>query len=146
MDGKWHLLRCNCGRSFGAMMGQRGKCPSCGSMSNEIKKKFNDPNDLADAVSLSNLPPEIASEIEKRESRNKKMRHESTGPDSSRIRLAMQSATDENGIISLKSLSKELHSIGAIGESVDYIIGQAEMEGMLVRIDDNSWSWLQQSS
>jgi len=59
---------------------------------------------------------------------------------------AMHDATDNHGILTIASLDRELTKKGISEPSSEHLIGQAEMEGILLRQDDDSWSWLQQSS
>ncbi len=104
---------------------------------------------LADAVSNANLPKEIAQDLASRlHSKEKKAAHSETDQGSSRSKLlrAMHDATDDNGMLSIASLADELSKLGFVETSPDYLIGQAEIEGMLLRHDSNSWTWLQQSS
>ena len=59
---------------------------------------------------------------------------------------AMHDATDHRGILTISSLDRELTKKGICEPSSEHMIGQAEMEGILLRNDGDSWSWLQQSS
>ncbi|MFL2974833.1 MAG: hypothetical protein ACJZ42_00745 [Candidatus Thalassarchaeaceae archaeon] len=58
----------------------------------------------------------------------------------------MHDATDRHGILTIASLERELTKKGISELSSEHLIGQAEMEGILLRHGDDSWSWLQQSS
>lgn len=65
---------------------------------------------------------------------------------SSRTIQAMRDATDHTGILTIESLEKELAKIGINEPSSQHLIGQAEVEGILLRNGSEKWSWLQQSS
>ena len=54
----------------------------------------------------------------------------------------MRDATDDTGILTIESLEKELAKTGIDETSSQYLIGQAEVEGILVRHDAESWAWL----
>ena len=40
------------------------------------------------------------------------------------------------------SLDKKLTDEGILEITSEYLIGQAEMQGLLVRVDQNTWNWL----
>ena len=62
------------------------------------------------------------------------------GPEA--IKTIMKQSTGEDGMLSLKSLSRELEKEGVAEPSAEQIIGQAELGGMLIRSGPDSWSWL----
>ena len=64
----------------------------------------------------------------------------------SRAFQAMRDATDESGILTIESLERELVKRGIIEPTSYHLIGQAEVEGILLRNSSEAWSWLQQSS
>jgi len=145
----WQLLRCECGHSFGLIRGGSGRCTRCGSSRFTVISNFDNSRLLADAVSNANLPKEIAQEIVSRlHSKDKKTAHSEIDQESSRSNIlrAMHDATDDNGMLTIASLADELSKLGVVETSPDYLIGQAEIEGILLRYDSNSWTWLQQSS
>lgn len=100
-------------------------------------------------MSNANLPNEIAQEIDSRlHSKDKNAANNDNDQGGSRSKLlrAMHDATDDNGMLTIASLADELSKLGVVETSPDYLIGQAEIEGILLRYDSNSWTWLQQSS
>ncbi|MBR79779.1 MAG: hypothetical protein CMA88_03230 [Euryarchaeota archaeon] len=64
----------------------------------------------------------------------------------SQIIRAMNFATNDQGILTIQSLKSELFRLQIEETSAEHIIGQAELEGILIRTTELSWSWLQQSS
>ena len=74
--------------------------------------------------------------------------YKSTNAGNSRSRAiqAMRDATDDAGILTIESLEGELAKLGINEHSSKQLIGQAELEGILLRDGVESWSWLQQSS
>ncbi|HIL67802.1 MAG: hypothetical protein CXT66_06920 [Methanobacteriota archaeon] len=111
--------------------------------------EFDNSRLLAEAVSNANLPKEIVQDITSRlHSKDKKAAYSETNQGNSRSKLlrAMHDATNENGMLSIASLADELTKLGVVETSPDYLIGQAEIEGVLLRYDSDSWTWLQQSS
>jgi hypothetical protein len=108
---------------------------------------YHDSKQLSDAVSKANMPKELGEEIQSRLTRYMKEEFKGqSSPTENQLIGAMRAATDDQGILTLKSLQSELDRIGIKQPSADYLVGQAEVEGELLRTENNSWSWLQQSS
>lgn len=149
MDKDWQLLRCVCGNAFGSKAGVSGRCTRCGSIRFRLLSVFDNPSELAGAVSNANLPKELTKEITSRISSREKILEKmgsTSNTTRSRILRAMHDATDNGGSLSIELLAKELTKIGIEDPTPEYLIGQAEIEGMLIRDGPDSWSWLQQSS
>jgi len=149
VNHSWQLLRCECGHSYGLICGGSGRCTRCGSSRFSLISNFDNSRLLADAVSNANLPNEIAQEIDSRlhsKDKNAANNDNDQGGPRSKLLRAMHDATDDNGMLTIASLADELSKLGVVETSPDYLIGQAEIEGILLRYDSNSWTWLQQSS
>ena len=109
---------------------------------------FEDSKKLSEAVSRANIPNELMREISKRASK-KGVGSESSMDDRkspSAIIRALNHATNDQGVLTIQSLTSELSRLQIEETSAEHIIGQAELEGILVRTTAESWSWLQQSS
>mgnify|MGYP001383593074 CR=1 FL=1 len=145
----WQLHRCDCGHSFGSNGSNSAVCTMCGSPNSVVISLFPNSRQLADAVSKANLPKEISRDISKRLKSLEKKPANMDSIDStirSKTIQAMRESTDDAGIMTIESLNSTLTKKGISGISPEHLIGQAELEGMLIRIDNESWSWLQQSS
>ena len=95
------------------------------------------------------MPKEIAQDIAKRirVKDEKSIKNSSVSADQhSKMIRAMNEATDESGILTKEALLIELEGLGIPDVSVEHLIGMAELEGLLLRRDGESWTWLQQSS
>lgn len=141
----WYLVRCKCGHSFGNSKGSKAYCTICGS--NEVRniQQFSDSRALANAVSKANLPEELAKELSSRlESKTANKKNRQQGPVSirERVRDTLRNATDEQGILRISAIRRELDSAGLDEESWESIIGGAELEGILVRASNDSWRWV----
>jgi len=122
-------------------------CTRCGSSESRTMGRYHDSKQLSDAVSKANMPKELGEEIQSRLTRYmKEVFKGQSSPTENQLIGAMRAATDDQGILTLKSLQSELDRIGIKQPSADYLVGQAEVEGELLRTENNSWSWLQQSS
>ena len=141
----WCLVRCKCGHSFGHRKGAKAKCTICGS--NEVinVQQFSDSRSLANAVADANLPKELVKELSSRlESKSAIEENRQQGPFSNRerVRRTLRSATDDQGVLRITAIRKELDSAGLDSESWESIIGGAELEGILVRCSNDSWRWV----
>ena len=144
MDETWILVRCICGNSFGSRKVSFSSCPRCGSSKGKTQKEFESSERLAEAVATSNLPTQIKQEVETRvaseESRRAAVQEKTRGGPEAIRRIMRQSTRD--GTLTLEGLSAELEKEGYAEPSAEQVIGQAELEGILVRASSDSWSWL----
>ena len=141
----WYLVRCKCGHYFGHSKGTKAKCTICGSDQVTKVQQFSDSRSLANAVSDANLPKELAKEMSSRlESKSATEENRQRGRVSvrERIRGTLRSATDEQGVLRVSAIRRELDSAGLDAESWESIIGGAELEGILVRCSTDSWRWV----
>ena len=141
----WCLVRCKCGHSFGHRKGAKAKCTICGSNEVTNVQQFSDSRSLANAVADANLPKELVKELSSRlESKSAIEENRQQGPFSNRerVRRTLRSATDDQGVLRITAIRKELDSAGLDSESWESIIGGAELEGILVRCSDDSWRWV----
>ena len=141
----WCLVRCKCGHSFGHRKGAKAKCTICGSNEVTNVQQFSDSRSLANAVAVANLPKELAKELSSRlESKSAIEENRQQGPVSirERVRSTLRNATDEQGVLRITAIRKELDSAGFDSESWESIIGGAELEGILVRCSTDSWRWV----
>ncbi len=145
MDETWILVRCICGNSFGSRKASFSSCPRCGSSKGKTQKEFESSERLAEAVATSNLPTQIKQEVETRvaseESRRAAVQEKTRGGPEA-IRRIMRQSTSDDGTLTLEALSAELEKEGYAEPSAEQVIGQAELEGILVRASSDSWSWL----
>ena len=92
------------------------------------------------------MPREIAKDIHKRiQIKDKKTAAymaSNTGNNHSRGIQAMRDATDHTGILTIESLEKELAKMDIYEATSHHLIGQAEIEGILIRNGPETWSWL----
>ena len=145
MSLRYNLIKCSCGFSFGSTKSKNNYCTKCGSTSNlKLIERFEDADKLARAISFANIPDEISDElilkIKKKESKKKiaKINNENILGGLS----VLKKATDKDGNLTKFSLDKYLTDEGLIDSSSEYLIGQAEVQGFLIRINENTWNWL----
>ena len=145
MDEVWILVKCICGNSFGSRKASYSSCPRCGSSKGKTQREFQSPEGLAEAVAASNLPSQISQEIESRidaeQSRRTVLREKTRGGPEA-IRRIMRQSTGSDGRLTIQTLSSELEKEGYANPTAEQVIGQAEMEGILLMADSESWYWL----
>tara|TARA_Y100000768_G_scaffold259500_1_gene197460 strand:- start:1077 stop:1349 length:273 start_codon:yes stop_codon:yes gene_type:complete len=90
------------------------------------------------------MPPEIANEVESKISKKHDMSITNGASElsTSKFLRAMNDATNEDGILEDSALQRILDERKIVDPSAEYLIGQAELEGILIRISPKSWSWL----
>ena len=143
MDNPWYLMLCSCGRYFGRKMGQNTNCPMCDSTRSKKAEEYSDPMSLAKAVSKANLPEAISKELMAKETKKFHRKKENlNGGKHNLLISAMKRSTDQDGILTMDSLVRELRSSGSDKVSAELLIGQAELEGKLIKTGRQSWKWL----
>ncbi|MBT3654332.1 MAG: hypothetical protein HN534_05330 [Euryarchaeota archaeon] len=146
MGGEWILVRCKCGHSFGSQNFQSAYCNRCNSNQKlSINAKFETNSDLALAVSAANLPKGLHKEFSKKLKieRQKNIKSKSNSDSGGEMMLRiMKNSLDDNGNLSLESVKNSMLIEGIDNTTVEQIIGQAEMQGLLIRVDSNTWNWL----
>lgn len=143
MAYKFNLVTCGCGHSFGTSGSRVNYCTKCGSTTN-IKNVtgFENAEKLSVAVSTANIPKEISDElIEKIQKKENKHKSSSQNKSSDPFNL-MKKATNIDGNLSKLSLDEVLISEGISDTTSEHLIGQAEMQGLLIRVTQNTWNWL----
>ena len=90
------------------------------------------------------MPPEIAKEIQSKISKKDELSTTNGESDlsTSKFLRAMNDATNEDGILEDSVLQRILDERKIVDPSAEYLIGQAELEGIIIRISPKSWSWL----
>ena len=145
MSMRYNLIKCSCGFTFGSTKSKNNYCTKCGSTSNlKYIESFDNAEKLARAISFANIPDEISDEliskIKKKESKIKTSRT-NNGNILGGLSI-LKKATDEEGNLTKSSLDKFLSEEGMVESSSEYLIGQAEVQGFLIRISENTWNWL----
>lgn len=144
MASNWLLLRCKCGRSFGARQGTKSSCSRCGESSQiTTTAVFTDPNQLTEAVANANLPSEISQEIENKLNEKKRKQLKTRNfANAGTIQRILSQSTDKRGVLTLQSLRESLDIEGVAEPSAEQIIGMAELQGVVHRAGQDEWKWL----
>ena len=73
--------------------------------------------------------------------KNIKSQSNSDGGGEMMLRIIKNSLGD-NGNLSLESVINTMMKEGFDNTTAEQIIGQAEMQGLLIRVDSDTWNWL----
>ena len=142
---RWLLIICECGNHFGSLSGKNARCNICGETNNlKTKKTLSNSSKLADEVSQANIPKEIHLEIKKRLAKEKKTEHISSESKIGveKIHHILKESTNEKGVMEKEIISLNLANEGITTPSLDYIMGVAEEQGVVIRVSSNSWRWV----
>ncbi len=136
----WHLMRCSMGHTFGFSARVEANCTICGNSNVKKIREFETAEELALAVSQSNLPPELASKVKLKLEESSKSNNSQVSK--FQINDCFNKSTNELGHINIEKLKIELKKLGNYAPSAEQLIGQAELEGEMIRIDDENWEWI----
>ena len=115
----------------------------CDSTRSKKVRQYSESKSLADAVSKANLPEALSKEVMAKESKKFHRNAENLHIGKQAFLIsALKRSTDQDGTITMESLERELRSYGSEDTSAEFLIGQAELEGMLIRNGRQSWKWL----
>ena len=138
------MLRCECGRNFGSRVNSNANCPKCTSKTTLTTVKiFSSPSKLREAVSLANVPREIASELSSRLATYEKSERSKQSLTSIDIDKILSHALLENKLITLNSIDESMVSLNLKKMSAEQLMEFLEASSMVLRNTDNSWSILQ---
>ena len=144
MEGRWAMVKCECGRYFGSSSKNVGGCPRCGSDKNlKIMKKYSSSKSLRDDISKANTPSEIENEISvKFEKYDSKIRKRDTVSADIIQKIIKTSTTDEK-IITIDSISNSISKLALSKITAEDIIEILEASSLVLRNSNGSWTVLQ---
>lgn len=87
------------------------------------------------------LHKEFSKKMEIERQKNIKSQSNSDGGGEMMLRIIKNSLGD-NGNLSLESVINTMMKEGFDNTTAEQIIGQAEMQGLLIRVDSDTWNWL----
>ena len=128
MQGRWVMLRCECGRNFGSRVNSNANCPKCNGKT---------------AVSKANVPGEIVSELSFKLAAYEKSERSKENLTSSDIQKILSYALLADNSITLNSIEESMASLKLKKMSAEQLIELLEASSMVLRNTNNSWSILQ---
>jgi hypothetical protein len=141
----WLVLRCGHCLQCSGHRQQHGRCPHCGQplgRDAELVKTVANGNELHLEVALANTPEALRDELRQRLGRG---RHadEFTG-EVSRTALfeRLRAKAGEEGLLRFSDVAAVLMELD-VEEHVESVMGQAEVEGLVLRMADGRWVFLE---
>ena len=140
-EAQWLVLRCLHCQQCSGQRGQKGRCPHCGqpfSRETEVVKVVSSAAELHLEVSLANTPESLREELRKRLERDLPKAHSTEDVTPTKIFRSLREAAGEPGMLTHAEVSTVLERLH-VRESVDSVMGQAEVEGLAIRAGDGRW-------
>ena len=141
----WNVVRCSaCSTCHGHRKIGRF-CPHCGQKlpaDAEIVTSVATAAELRIEVALANTPEELRDMLRKRLEQNHTLFHQEETISFKGLPKLLLDATDENGVLTMKSLQPILEKNRNSMEVQD-LIDMAESQGLLVRLNSNCWQLLE---
>jgi len=141
----WNVVRCSACSTCHGHRGIGRFCPHCGQRLEtdaEIVTSVATASELRIEVALANTPEELRDTLRKRLLLNQKLFHQDEPISFKGLAQVLLNATDENGVLTVKSLQPVLAESGN-SLDVDDLIDMAESQGLLVRLDTDCWQLLE---
>jgi len=141
----WNVVRCSACSTCHGHRGNGRVCPHCGQklqVDAEIVISVATASELRIEVALANTPEELRASLRKRLVVNQKLFHHDEPISFKGLAQVLHNATDENGVLTVKSLQPVLAESGN-DVDVNDLIDMAETQGLLVRLDANCWQILE---
>lgn len=141
----WNVVRCSaCSTCHGHQKIGRF-CPHCGQKlpaDAEIVTSVATAAELRIEVALANTPEELRDMLRKRLEQNHTLFHQEETISFKGLPKLLLDATDENGVLTMKSLQPVLEKNRNSMEVQD-LIDMAESQGLLVRLNSDCWQLLE---
>lgn len=140
-EAQWLVLRClHCQQCSGQRV-QTGRCPHCGqpfSRETEVVKVVSSASELHREVSLANTPESLRDELRTRLERDLPGSNEVENITPVKIFHALREAVGEDGLLTFQDVSTILQRLN-VREAVETVMGQAEVEGLVIRAGEGRW-------
>jgi len=141
----WNVVRCSACSTCHGHRGTGRICPHCGQRLQadaEIVISVATASELRIEVALANTPEELRDTLRKRLQLNQKLFHYDEPLSFKGLAQILLNSTDENGVLTVKSLQPVLTESENIIDVHD-LIDMAETQGLLVRLDADCWQLLE---
>ncbi len=143
MAESWLVLRCSACKICHGRKSIGHHCPHCGqrtSTNTEVVDTAKDSNELRNKVILANTPSELREFLESKLLGDKSFYEPEITPFNA-LKLVKNTA-DDKGYIRREIVQQKLIEKGNILD-VDSIIEEIESQGLIIRIDSETWQFLE---
>ena len=143
-EKQWIVVRCRACRICHGSNGHYKKCPHCGNVigeNAELVSTVNSEIELRMEVAIANTPIELRDTLRDK-LQSKKPLFQNTDPPAFTMAKWVHQSADENGEVTIHSVTATINSQNTDIEAED-LISMAETQGMLLRIGENRWTLLE---
>lgn len=144
-EQRWLVLRCPSCRQCSGHRRQGGRCPHCGGVIDvgaEVVKECSSSSMLHLEVAVANTPPELRDELRSRLLRSGTFKDEPQDISPRSLLRELRTSASEEGIITRVQVQSLLEK-RLVEIPPDAFMEQAEVEGMVVRVDDGRWMFFE---
>lgn len=144
-ESQWLVLRClNCQQCSGHRH-QKGRCPHCGhafSRETELVKSVGSAKELHMEVSIANTPENLREELRRRLQQDLPGSYAVEEPNPTNIFRSLRDAVNNEGLLTSSEVARILERFH-VQEPVETVMGQAELEGLVIRAGEGRWVFLE---
>jgi len=144
-NGSFNVIRCPACSTCHGRKGAPGSCPHCGQHlgeHGEVLKTVHSAEALRIEVSLANTPAELRDALRQRIKGNQPLSQLNEETPSRTIGKWVVDSKNAEGVLTVQSVQRTLDQNHSNLDAVE-VIEQAEVQGMLVRVDEVRWMLLE---
>lgn len=145
MADTWNVFKCLACNNCHGRKTSGHSCPHCGQKIGEstpVIDKAANPGELRMKVILANTPPELRASLAKQLSKAETLVQSAASFNPKKGIQILRDSLDSNNILSLSKVQKNFKKKG-FEKSVNAFLEMAEVEGLILRLDEGLWQFLE---
>lgn len=145
MADTWNVFRCLACNNCHGRKTSGHSCPHCGQRIGEstpVVDKAANPGELRMKVILANTPPELRDSLAKQLKKAESLVQSTLSFNPKKGVQILRESLDSDGILSLSEVQKNFTKKG-FEKSVTAFLEMAEAEGLILRLDEGLWQFLE---
>lgn len=145
MADTWNVFKCLACNNCHGRKTSGHSCPHCGQRIGEstpVVDKAANPGELRMKVILANTPPELRDSLAKQLKKAESLVQSSLSFNPKKGVQILRESLDSDGVLSLSEVQKNFTKKG-FEKSVVEFLEMAEAEGLILRLDEGLWQFLE---
>ena len=145
MADTWNVFKCLACNNCHGRKTSGHSCPHCGQRIGEstpVVDKAANPGELRMKVILANTPPELRDSLAKQLKKAESLVQSALSFNPKKGVQILRESLDSDGILSLSEVQKNFTKKG-FEKSVTAFLEMAEAEGLILRLDEGLWQFLE---
>ena len=145
MADTWNVFKCLACNNCHGRKTSGHSCPHCGQRIGEstpVVDKAANPSDLRMKVILANTPPELRDALGKQLTKAENLAKSPSSFNPKKGVQILRESIDSNSIVSLSNIRRNFKKKG-FEKSVISFLDMAESEGLILRLDEGLWQFLE---